>query len=110
MTSKLEIDELGNKRWYNEKREFHHEEGPAIEYYDGTKIWCFNGNLHRKGGPAWIDRSGTKLWYFNGQLHRDDGPALIRADDTKEWWINGKQIECQSQEEFERIIELLAFE
>lgn len=25
--------------------EYHREDGPAIEYPDGTQIWCYDGNI-----------------------------------------------------------------
>jgi hypothetical protein len=30
----------------------HREDGPAVEYADGSKKWYLNGKLHREGGPA----------------------------------------------------------
>ena len=61
------IDGLGTHRWYNDG-ELHRENGPAIEYF-----------------------SGSKSWWVNGKRHRDDGPAIVRPDGSKEWWINGKE-------------------
>jgi hypothetical protein len=43
-----EIDHCGTKRWYNEKGDCHREDGPAIEYADGTKSWYKNNKWHRK--------------------------------------------------------------
>ena len=68
------IDSEGNKRWYNEQGELHREDGPAVEYLNGTKEW-----------------------YLNGRLHRLDGPAIEYADGYKEWWLNGKNY---TEEEF----------
>jgi hypothetical protein len=48
----------------NEKKELHREDGPAIEY-----------------------NNGTMLYYINGILRREDGPAIIRADGKKQYWI-----------------------
>jgi len=41
------------------------------------------GNLHREDGPAieWAD--GSKEWWINEKLHREDGPAIEWADGTK---------------------------
>jgi hypothetical protein len=55
---------------------FHREDGPAVEWPNGTKRWYLNGKLHREGGPAVEDANGTKFWYLNGKLHREDGPAV----------------------------------
>ena len=67
MESRLTVDSYGIKKWYNK-----------------------NGKKHRDNGPAVIWPGGTKLWYRNGQLHREDGPALVRSDSTVEWFLNNK--------------------
>jgi len=64
------IDLAGNKQWLNSKNERHRDDGPAIE---------------------WID--GTKQWWINGQLHREDGPAIEWAGGKKEWYIKNKGIQ-----------------
>ena len=38
--------------WINILGFYHREDGPAIEYGDGTKQWCLNGVFHRVDGPA----------------------------------------------------------
>ena len=49
-------------------------------------------------------------YYLNGLLHRIDGPAEDEwYSKTKYWWLEGKQINCKSQEEFERLIKLKLF-
>ena len=65
------VDNFGTTRWYKDAKckVLHRENGPAIEYYDGTKCW-----------------------YQNSQRHRIDGPAIERADGTKEWHINGEEL------------------
>ena len=49
-----------------------------------------SGELHRLDGPAvdWYD--GTKSWFINGKRHREDGPAVEHIDGYKEWWLNDK--------------------
>jgi len=42
-TYKVEIDGNGDKFWFLND-ELHREDGPAIEYADGTKLWYLNGN------------------------------------------------------------------
>ena len=37
------IDSNGNKYWHNSKEQWHREDGPAIEYKNGTKHWYING-------------------------------------------------------------------
>ena len=60
-----EIDDLGDKRWYNDRGEIHRLDGPAVEWADGGRGWCVNGNIHRLDGPAveWAD--GSKFWFVN---------------------------------------------
>ena len=47
--------------------------------------------LHREDGPAieWAD--GSKEYWLNGMLHREDGPAVELADGSKEYWLNGER-------------------
>ena len=68
----------------------HRDNGPAIEYSDGSKEWWLNGQLHRADGPAVEYSDGTKKWFLHGQRHRDNGPAIERSNGYKEWWLNGQ--------------------
>ncbi len=78
--------------WRNPQGNLHREDGPAVEYTDGTKEWFLDGQRHRLDGPAveWAD--GTKAWWVDDQLHRLDGPAVEHADGRKEWWLDGWKI------------------
>jgi len=87
----------GSKYWYL-NGELHRENGPAIEDANGNKEWRFNGELHREDGPAVIEPNGSKEWYINGELHREDGPAIEDPDGSKFWYLNG--IEMPEQEHF----------
>ena len=40
---------------------YHREDGPAIQYADGSKEWCIDGKLHRIDGPA-IETNERKSW------------------------------------------------
>ena len=66
MTKKELLDKI-SKFWYNSQNQFHRDDGPAIEWANGTKSWYINGNLHREDGPAieWIN--GGEAWYINGK-------------------------------------------
>ena len=72
--------------WINDEEEYHREDGPAVIWYTGDNEWYLNGELHRMDGPAKDYENGYQAWFYHGK------------------WIN-----CQSQEEFERIIDLLVF-
>jgi len=89
ITYKVEVTDKASK-WYNEKKQLHRLDGPAIEYADGAKIWFQNGAYHRIDGPAVELSDGYKVWYQNGLRHRLDGPAIEYPDGDKEWWIEGK--------------------
>jgi len=60
---------VGGVEWRNEAGELHREDGPAIEYADGTKFW-----------------------FVNGQRHRLDGPAVEWYDGSVAYWIEGKHL------------------
>ena len=74
----------------------------------GTYYYLDN-ELHRIDGPAIEWNSGSKLWYQNNKLHRINGPAIERVNGDKYWYYEGKEIDCESQEEFERLIKLRLF-
>lgn len=60
----------------------------ANEY--GT-FWTKDGVYHREDGPAMEYTDGTKIWWINGKLHREDGPAFEFPDGTQAWWLDGVQ-------------------
>ena len=62
--------------YYSDKAmtELHREDGPAVEYADGTKSWYINGKLHREDGPAVVHNNGYKdLYYIHGRRVNEDG-------------------------------------
>ncbi len=64
-----EIDSFGNIRYYNDKGQFHREDGPAIEYANGDKFWYFNGMRHRVDGPAEEYRGVHKYYSIMNELY-----------------------------------------
>jgi len=64
----------------------------------GTKFWNLNGKLHREDGPAIEYTDGSTEWYVNGELHREDGPACEYTDGDKYWFINDHRL---SEKEFD---------
>jgi len=81
MAMNPEIDEDGNKFWYDFDRRFHREDGPAIEYLDGSKSW-----------------------YKHGKSHREDGPAVEWANVNKSYWL--EDIEYTEKEYWDKIKQL----
>ena len=71
----IHINKYGSAFHYKDKamKIFHREDGPAIEYNEGDKVW-----------------------YLNNQLHREDGPAVECPNGHKEWWVNG--VYCTEEE------------
>ena len=88
----IEVDCHGNRFYYNNARQLHRTDGPAIECPDNSKYWYQNGHLHRMDGPAIEYDDGTKEWWQNGRRHRTNGPAVERFDGYREWWCNGVEL------------------
>jgi hypothetical protein len=70
----------------------HREDGPAVEWADGSRYWYLNDKRHRTDGPARECADGDRYWYLNGQRHRTDGPAIERANGDRLWYLNGEQV------------------
>src|SRR5271166_3649048 len=96
------VDEFGDKRCKLNGR-LHNENGPAVEFVDGTRAWYIRDLCHRderdpKTGlilPAvqWAD--GAKDWYHYGKVHRDEVdpetgltlPAITLPDGSEFYYI-----------------------
>ena len=64
---RIVVNEFGARCYYNSVGEPHRDEGPAVEYTNGTKYWYQNGLPHRIDGPAIEYKSGQKEWWLNGE-------------------------------------------
>ena len=71
--------------------ELHRENGPALEWLDGTKEWRINGKLHREDGPA-IELKCRKEWWINGKLHRVGNPAVEYSIGETYWYYKNTYI------------------
>jgi len=101
----VEVDLSKTIRWSKEGTNIlHREDGPAVEYANGDKLWYQNGELHREDGPAVEYANGYKSWFINGKRHREDGPAIESPNSYKFWYYQDLYINCNTQEDFERII------
>jgi hypothetical protein len=100
------IDQYGSKYWYNDELDLHREDGPAIEFVNGSKFWYIDGKQHRLDGPAVENANGANYWCIDGKLHRLDGPAIERYNGNNEWYIDNKPIYCHSNDEFLRIVKM----
>jgi hypothetical protein len=89
-------------------------EPPTVVCND-DKYWYLNGELHRENGPAVEFSDGSKFWYFNGQYHREDGPAVEYANGVICWFYHGEDmqekfhIKIESVEQYKKLISLLMF-
>ena len=52
-------------------------------------IYYKDGKIHKEDGPAIEWEDGSKYWYCEGHLHRKNKPAVIQMDGLCEWWENG---------------------
>ena len=86
------------KEWYRNDK-LHREDGPAVEWVDGSKFWMLDDKYYREDGPACEYADGYKSWFINGERHRVDGPAVEYPDGEKLWYLNGKGL---TKEEFNR--------
>ena len=84
---KVTVYSNGDIYWHNKEGLFHREDGPAVEYPNGSKHWYINNELHREDGPAVEFANGNRYWYIKGKRHREDGPAKEYANGTKRWYL-----------------------
>lgn len=84
--SRLEISAAATRRWYDGQNQLHRDDGPAVEYIDGLKLWYQHGKQHRVGGPAAEYPDDVQYWLQYDKLHRVDGPAVIEKEDQK-WCV-----------------------
>ena len=66
---------------------------------EGT-FYYVNGNIHREDGPAIEYINGTKVWRINNKLHRLDGPAIEWHTGDKSYYIEDKSY---TKEEFDKV-------
>ena len=60
---------VSGKHWFNEKRHYHREDGPAYEFSIGTRKWFKNEKLHREDGPAIVWYDGSHSYYLNNEFY-----------------------------------------
>ena len=55
--------------------------------YGGTKLWWLNGKLHREDGPAVEFADGSKLWYIYGErIHVETNEQFLRIMSLRAFW------------------------
>jgi hypothetical protein len=86
------INDLGTSRWFHANGYLHRDDGPAIIYEDGTKIWLQHNKRHLDDGPAVEWGNGGKSWWQRGKCHRVDGPAVELPDGSTLWYLNDRRM------------------
>ena len=72
--------ENGTRIYHNSAGQVHREEGPAVEWTDGTKMWRYNDMLHRTDGPAVEYTNGTKFWFlYDAQYTESEYYTALKA-------------------------------
>ena len=56
------------------------------------KHWYLDGKRHREDGPAIEYSNGTKQWFVDGKRHRIDGPAIEVSNGYKKFYLFGEKI------------------
>ena len=101
---------LSGDIYFDEEGRRHREDGPAVDFTSGLKIWYRHGEVHRSGGePAMIIPDGTKYWVIDNKWHREDGPAIVRSNGQKHYYFHGKEIKCHSDQEYFKLLKFKAF-
>ena len=59
----------------------HRDDGPAVEYLDGSKEWWKNGRRHRLDGGAFMNAKGiyTEWWVDGVKYTEEEFPAAVLA-------------------------------
>jgi len=76
-TKLIRADYDSHTIWFNDKKQYHREDGPAIEWKNGRKEWFYKGRLHRGDGPAVEQPNGKNEWYYLGMRFPEPNIKLI---------------------------------
>ena len=80
--SNPEIDKLGIKRWLNDKGQLHREDGPAVEYTDGSKEFHING---RDILPQPLKKLKTTQYAMRATINANATMAMLSRIGTRCW-------------------------
>lgn len=76
----------------------------VLQVRSGMCVWTVDNNFHRDDGPAVEWENGSVEWYKHGRFHREDGPAVIMAGGSRVWYLDGQRLDITSLEELRKII------
>lgn len=92
------IDDFGMGQEEDAAYKVYNSEGKCVEWWMRTTRAGPYRNyavLHRENGPAVEYEDGSEEWYLEGKLHRVDGPAIIDAvTGDADWCIKHEYIAC----------------
>lgn len=81
-----------------------------------TKTWREGTATYHKTGDSLhiVYDSGIESYWVDNIRHREDGyayfaPAYNGYDEIKRWYYQGEKINCETQEQFERLIKMKVF-
>lgn len=63
--------------YYDDKEQYHREDGPAVIWSDSEEMWCLHGKIHRTNGPAFIEPGCIEYWINDCQIFNSDDISLI---------------------------------
>ena len=75
LCQRIVVDSYGAHRYYNLAGELHRDNGPAVVYPDGSKLWIIRNALHREDGPAIERADGRHWWYLDGVMLTEEEHA-----------------------------------
>lgn len=80
---------------------------------NGDSYHYVDGKRHNDNGPAVIYKNGSKVWFKNGLCHREDYHTIEYTNGDKAWFYQGACLgtswEGYSQEQFEAFKRFKAF-
>ena len=74
---RCKINQMGTKRWFDEEGKLHNENGPAVIYTNGLKVYYWHGKKHRLNGPAVIPRiKKYSDWFIDDKYYPEDSTLV----------------------------------
>lgn len=101
-TTSRRVRFVGYTIWLDDDDRRHRDDGPAMEFDDGSKVWYKHGVHHRIDGPAISYSTGEKVWLINGVRHRLGGPAVTTEDGELHYYAHGRRF---TEGEFYRYVD-----
>lgn len=85
--SRVEITLTGVKKYRDPLARIHRDDGPAVIYPGGFKIWAKFGSSVRS-----LNALGIVTWFNKHQVSRINGVSIDHTNGYKQWYSAGKVI------------------